>query len=155
MLVSIDGEFPVAQAKSRSFTPQMVSTLLAKIVTSGKDTIAQSMTNVWLRLFAVACQGKRMTWIESTVKRWIAPPITWHVWTWFCMAWTSQVWYQARRHAQASAARRKRDAIVANPPFSAKWSADPLLLKMSASQTANLRPRPKPTWPLSSICYIT
>ena len=47
------------------------------------------------------------------------------------------------------------DAIVANPPFSAKWSADPLLLQDERfSDYGKLAPT-KADMPLSSTCYIT
>ncbi len=47
------------------------------------------------------------------------------------------------------------EAVVANPPFSAKWSADPISYKMSVlAVLVSLRQAQKQIWLLFSTCFI-
>ncbi len=51
---------------------------------------------------------------------------------------------------------QKFEAVVANPPFSAKWSANKILSRMTASANmASSPPLPRQTLPLCSTCCTT
>ena len=128
------GEFASGAGKKAGefYTPQMVSTLLAKIVTSGKDTISSvydptcGSGSLLLRVKREAADVDRIYGQEMNR-------------TTYNLARMNMILHDVNFTKfdikQEDTLKRPQhvgmrfDAIVANPPFSAKWSADPLLLQ--------------------------
>ena len=147
------------RAKAGEFyTPQTVSTLLAKIVTQGKDrlrSVYDPTCGSGSLLLRVKREVKDVDMIYGQeMNR-----------TTYNLARMNMILHdvhfakfdikQENTLTRPQHLDKKFDAVVANPPFSAKWSADPLFYKMSVLlRMANWRQVLKPIWLLYSTCCI-